>query len=306
MVSPFLFSFFLELKFSTQWCLRQVLFDIKWITIRGDILKKLCTSHHASKIDSTHISEKTCPSTKKATFSSIGRLEWYTIRCKDKWKSEKWNFGAFHLHRKVKIWQPPPAYKYLGTREIQLSHMLKLILDCFLFHSHVYVKSAGAIFFSWILCSHKCGIIFKRFHVLEKKSKLDRAEQSYKREAMWAESERAGEWAKRMSRWVSEASERAGMLRICYRLDGAARQLVANPEDTLFLKVKLSLLMIIKWIILEDKQWNKFWIPMATNVNGLCLHHTTLVEKKLSFVSLNMLANTFWLILNDSFKFFYV
>ena len=28
-----------------------------------------------------------------------------------------------------------------------------------------------------------------------KKAKLDRAEQYYKREAMWAECERAGEWA---------------------------------------------------------------------------------------------------------------
>ena len=53
-------------------------------------------------------------------------------------------------------------------------------------------KSAGA-FFSFILCSHKYGIIDTRFHVLEKKAKLHKDEQKYKREAMLSESERAGE-----------------------------------------------------------------------------------------------------------------
>ena len=44
------------------------------------------------------------------------------------------------------------------------------------------------------IASHKCGIIHTRFHVMEKKAKLDRAEQYYKREVDWKE---AGEWAKR-------------------------------------------------------------------------------------------------------------
>ena len=35
------------------------------------------------------------------------RLELYTFCCEGKGKSEKQNFGAFHLHLKVKIGQTP-------------------------------------------------------------------------------------------------------------------------------------------------------------------------------------------------------
>ena len=42
--------------FNIQSTLRQFLFDINRISIRGEIFKKLCASYHAS----THISEKSC------------------------------------------------------------------------------------------------------------------------------------------------------------------------------------------------------------------------------------------------------
>ena len=38
--------------------LRQFLFDVNWISIHGDILKRRCACHHASEADSTHISEQ--------------------------------------------------------------------------------------------------------------------------------------------------------------------------------------------------------------------------------------------------------
>ena len=48
--------FFLETKSAIQLSLRQFLFEVNWISFLGEILKKLCASHHAS----THISEKSC------------------------------------------------------------------------------------------------------------------------------------------------------------------------------------------------------------------------------------------------------
>ena len=45
-------TFFLETKFSIQSGLSQFLFEVNRASIRGEILKKLCGSHHAS----THIS----------------------------------------------------------------------------------------------------------------------------------------------------------------------------------------------------------------------------------------------------------
>ena len=45
-----------ETKFSIQLDLRQFLFEVNRTSIRGEILKNLCASHHAS----TYISEKSC------------------------------------------------------------------------------------------------------------------------------------------------------------------------------------------------------------------------------------------------------
>ena len=56
MVSTIFFNFFLETAFSIHLGLRQFLFEVNRISIRGDILKKLCVGHHAS----THISQKSC------------------------------------------------------------------------------------------------------------------------------------------------------------------------------------------------------------------------------------------------------
>ena len=41
---------FLEINFSIHWSLRQFLFEINRRSIHGDILKKLCTSHHVFSI----------------------------------------------------------------------------------------------------------------------------------------------------------------------------------------------------------------------------------------------------------------
>ena len=60
MVSSTLFNFFLKPKFSIQLKLRQFLFKVNQVSVRGDILKKLCASHHASEGDIADISEKTC------------------------------------------------------------------------------------------------------------------------------------------------------------------------------------------------------------------------------------------------------
>ena len=56
MVSLIFFNFRLETKFSIQLGLRQFLFEVNRISIRGEILKKLCASRPTSK----HISEKPC------------------------------------------------------------------------------------------------------------------------------------------------------------------------------------------------------------------------------------------------------
>ena len=50
------FNFFLETKFSIELSLRQFLFEVNRLSIRGGILGKLCASHHTS----TQNSEKTC------------------------------------------------------------------------------------------------------------------------------------------------------------------------------------------------------------------------------------------------------
>ena len=49
-------NIFLETKFSIQLSSRQFLFEVNRTSIHGEILEKLCASHHAS----THISEKSC------------------------------------------------------------------------------------------------------------------------------------------------------------------------------------------------------------------------------------------------------
>ena len=60
MVSSIFFNFFLETKFSIQLRLRQFLFEVNRVSIRGDVLIKLCASHHAIEAASTHVSEKSC------------------------------------------------------------------------------------------------------------------------------------------------------------------------------------------------------------------------------------------------------
>ena len=59
MVSSIFFKLLLE-KNSIQLRLRQFLFDINRINNHGEILKKQCSSHHASEAASTHIFEKSC------------------------------------------------------------------------------------------------------------------------------------------------------------------------------------------------------------------------------------------------------
>ena len=52
MVSPIFCNSFLETKVSIQLGLRQFLFEVNRISIRGDILEKLCASHDASEANS--------------------------------------------------------------------------------------------------------------------------------------------------------------------------------------------------------------------------------------------------------------
>ena len=72
MVSSIFFNFFLETNISIQLGLRQCLFDVNRVSIRGDILKKLRASHHVSEADSTVFSENPC-------FCSRQKIHWPTF-----------------------------------------------------------------------------------------------------------------------------------------------------------------------------------------------------------------------------------
>ena len=71
MLSSFFVNFFLEIQRS----LRQFLLEVNGVGIHGEILKKLCASHHVSETDSTRFPEKSYLST-KLSFPSIGVLKY--------------------------------------------------------------------------------------------------------------------------------------------------------------------------------------------------------------------------------------
>ena len=136
-------------------------------------LKQLCTSE-ADSTQCTYISEKSNLSNKDkklhwSTFMyrftvsipmmfPIDQITFFTHRCfynstpwivyrslwrqMEKWKMKFWCISsATNINHK----RLSPAYKYLGTREIQKSLMLKLKLDFLILLSRIR-KNAGAIF----------------------------------------------------------------------------------------------------------------------------------------------------------------
>ena len=60
MVGSIFFILFLEIKFSIQLSSRQFSFKVNPENIRGEILQKLCASHHASEANSADFSDKSC------------------------------------------------------------------------------------------------------------------------------------------------------------------------------------------------------------------------------------------------------